>query len=69
MEIQELAIEIKELERRLAFYEEKYGILSGDFYQALMAGNLSSFDELDQTRTDFSRWKGLYETWLRRAAV
>ena len=69
MEIHELVIEMKGLERRMASYEEKYGLLSRDFYQALMAGNLSSFDELDQTRTDFSRWKGLYETWLRRAAV
>jgi hypothetical protein len=69
MEIHELVIEMKGLERRMASYEEKYGLLSRDFYQALMAGNLSSFDELDQTRTDFSRWKGLYETWLRRAGV
>jgi len=69
MEIHELVIEMKGLERRMASYEEKYGLLSRDFYQALMAGNLSSFDELDQARTDFSRWKGLYETWLRRAAV
>ena len=35
MEIHELVIEMKLLERRLTLYEEKYGILSEDFYVAL----------------------------------
>jgi len=54
------------LERRLTLYEEKYGILSEDFYKALMSGKLAKYDEYDETRADFSRWKGIYETWLRR---
>ena len=62
----ELVIEIKLLERRLTLYEEKYGILSEDFYTALMSGKLSKYDEYDETRADFSRWKGIYETWRRR---
>jgi hypothetical protein len=66
MEIHELVIEMKLLERRLTLYEEKYGILSEDFYAALMAGQLVRYDEHDETRSDFSRWKGIYETWLRR---
>ena len=66
METHELVIEMKLLERRLTLYEEKYGVLSDDFYQALMAGKLSRYDAFDETRTDFSRWKGVYETWLRR---
>ncbi|MEA2599086.1 MAG: hypothetical protein QOF89_78 [Acidobacteriota bacterium] len=66
MEIHELVIEMKLLERRMTLYEEKYGILSRDFYGALMEGKLARFDEYDETRTDFSRWKGLYETWTRR---
>ena len=66
MEIHELVIEMKLLERRLTLYEEKYGILSEDFYVALLAGELSSYDEYDETRADFSRWKGIYETWRRR---
>ena len=66
MEIHELVIEMKLLERRMTLYEEKYGILSRDFYCALMEGKLARFDEYDETRTDFSRWKGLYETWSRR---
>jgi hypothetical protein len=66
MDIHELVLEMKVLERRLMLYEEKYGILSEDFYAALMAGKFVSYDAYDETRTDFSRWKGLYETWQRR---
>jgi len=66
METHELVIEMKLLERRITLYEEKYGVLSEDFYHALVAGELSRYDEFDETRADFSRWKGVYETWLRR---
>ncbi len=66
MEIYELVIEMKLLERRLTLYEEKYGVLSEDFYAALVSGKLARYDEYDETRADFSRWKGIYETWLRR---
>jgi len=31
-----------------------------------MAGSLGEYDAYDETRADFSRWKGIYETWLRR---
>jgi hypothetical protein len=66
MNIHELVVEMKMLERRLTLYEEKYGILSQDFYRALMDGQLDLYDEYDETRADFSRWKGIYETWQRR---
>lgn len=66
MEIHELVVEMKLLERSLTLYEEKYGVLSEDFYKAIFAGELARYDEYDETRTDFSRWKGIYETWLRR---
>lgn len=66
MQLYELVIEMKLLERRLTLYEEKYGVLSEDFYTALMAGKLARYDDFDETRTDFSRWKGIYETWRRR---
>jgi hypothetical protein len=66
MELYELVLELKLLERRLTLYEEKYGVLSEDFYRALTAGELARFDEYDESRVDFSRWKGIYETWLRR---
>ncbi len=66
MDIHELVIEMKLLERRMTLYEEKYGILSEDFFAALMAGKLARYDAYDETRADFSRWKGIYQTWLRR---
>lgn len=66
MQLYEMVIEMKLLERRLTLYEEKYGVLSEDFYAALMAGKLALYDDFDETRTDFSRWKGIYETWRRR---
>ena len=69
MEIHELVVEMKLLERRMTLYEEKYGVLSKDFYEALMAGKLSDYDAFDETRVDFTRWKGVYETWLRRKAA
>jgi hypothetical protein len=61
-----MVVEMKLLERRLTLYEEKYGVLSENFYAALMSGKLARYDEFDETRADFSRWKGIYETWRRR---
>ena len=66
MKVHELVIEMKLLERRLTLYEEKYGVLSEDFYAALMSGGLSAYDAFDESRADFSRWKGIYETLRRR---
>ncbi len=66
MKTHELVVEMKLIERRMTLYEEKYGILSEDFYSALMEGKLAEYDAHDETRADFSRWKGIYQTWLRR---
>ena len=66
MEIHEMIVEMKLLERRLTLYETKYGVLSEDFYTALTSGELARYDAYDETRADFSRWKGIYETWQRR---
>ena len=68
MEIHELVIEMKLLEHRLTLYEEKYGVLSEDFYAAIISGKLSEYDAYDETRADFSRCKGIYETLQRRKA-
>lgn len=68
MQLHEIVAEIKQIERRLTLFEEKYGVLSEDFYAAFMSGQLGIFDEYDETRADFSRWKGIYETWKRRRA-
>jgi hypothetical protein len=69
MEVHELVIEMKLLERRMTLYEEKYGVLSENFYAALIAGELADYDAHDETRDDFSRWKGIYETWKRRGEL
>ena len=66
MQIHELVIEMKLLERRLTLYEEEYGVLSEDFYAALTSGELADYDAYDESRADFSRWKGIYETLRRR---
>ena len=66
MQIHELVVEMKLLERRMTLFEEKYGVLSADFHTALMSGQLLRYDDFDESRADFSRWKGLHETWLRR---
>jgi len=57
---------MKLLERRLTLYEEKYGVLSEDFYTALMSGKLMDYDAYDESRADFSRWRGIFETLGRR---
>ena len=69
VEIHELVIEMKLLEHRLRLYEEKYGVLSEDFYNALTSGELADYDAHDESRADFSRWKGIYETLQRRKAA
>jgi len=66
MKPHDLVIDMERLERRLPVYEEKYGVPSEDFYAALNDGKLGEFDDYDETRTDFSRWKGIYEAWRRR---
>ena len=58
MEIHELVIEMKLLERRLTLYEEKYGILSEDFYAALNAGKLLSPAMLAEATKVQSEWYG-----------
>ena len=69
MKQSELIDEVKLIEHRLIFYENKYGILSQAFYGALISGELEPYDEFDETRSDFSRWKGIYETWQRRQQI
>ena len=45
MERQQLIREIHWIEWQLRTFEDKYGILSQDFYQAMESGELSEFDE------------------------
>ena len=66
MHIHELVLEMKLLERSMTLFEENYGVLSADFYAALITGNLARYDQFNESCADFSRWKGLYETLPRR---
>lgn len=55
--------DIHKLETALTPFEEKFGVLSEDFYAAMMQGDLEEFDALDEYRMEFIEWRGLYETW------
>ena len=52
------------LEGKLRSFEEKFGVKSEDFYQAMTRGELEEFDALDEYRMEFVEWLALYKTWL-----
>ncbi len=67
MELQELVREIHWLEWQLRTFEDKYGVLSQDFYQAMESGQLSEFDDgIRPQFDDFLEWHGLYKIWRLR---
>ena len=67
MELQQLIREIHWLEWQLRTFEEKYGILSQDFYEAMESGELSEFDDGEEPHFhDFLEWHALYKVWLKR---
>jgi len=67
MKLQELIREIHWLEWQLRVFEDKYGVLSRDFYQAMESGELSAFDDGEEPYFhDFLEWHGLYKIWLKR---
>ena len=67
MELRQLIREIHWIEWQLRSFEDKYGLLSRDFYQAMEAGQLSEFDDGESPQfTDFLEWHGLYRVWLSR---
>ena len=67
MELRQLIREIHWIEWQLRSFEEKYGLLSKDFYQAMEAGQLSEFDDGESSQfADFLEWHGLYKGWLSR---
>jgi hypothetical protein len=61
MTLSEIIQDIHGLEKELARLEQRYGLLSVDFYHLYKAG------ELEQRR-DFIQWVGYYETKLEREA-
>ncbi len=59
MSLVEIIQDVHGLEAELARLEERYGLLSADFYHLYKAG------ELEQSR-DFIEWVGYYEAKLER---
>jgi hypothetical protein len=69
MELQPLIREIHWIEWQLRAFEDKYGVLSRDFYQAMEAGQLAEFDDGTSSQFyDFLEWHGLYKVWLKHEA-
>ncbi|RMF30111.1 MAG: hypothetical protein D6759_12585 [Chloroflexi bacterium] len=66
MELKDLIREIHQLEWQMRAYEDKYGLLSRDFYEALQTGELAEFDGEEGYHLDFLEWAGLYQIWLDR---
>lgn len=67
MELQQLIREIHWIEWQLRTFEDKYGLLSPDFHQAMQSGQLEEFDDADEPYFhDFLKWHGLYKIWLNR---
>lgn len=67
MELLQLIREIHWIEWQLRTFEDKYGVLSRDFYQAMESGQLSEFDDGEEPHFhNFLEWHGLYKIWLKR---
>ncbi|HRJ42296.1 MAG: hypothetical protein KJZ86_22725 [Caldilineaceae bacterium] len=67
MERQRLIREIHWIEWQLRGYEDKYSLLSRDFYRAMESGQLSEFDDGEDPHFhDFLEWHALYKVWLSR---
>ena len=67
MELQQLIREIHWIEWQLRAFEDRYGVLSRDFYQAIESGQLSELDDGESPQfQDFLEWYGLYKIWLKR---
>ncbi len=67
MELQQLIREIHWIEWQLRAFEDKYGVLSRDFYQAMESGQLAEFDDGESPQFyDFLKWHGLYKIWMKR---
>lgn len=66
LSIHDLIVEIHELDRRLHALEEKYSLLSADFYQLYEDGRLQD-DELAEI-DELGRWAAWYRMRARRIA-
>jgi len=64
MKLQETIHELHNIDRQLWALEDKYGVLSAEFYQAMMVGELSEFDGEPGYHEDFLGWLAWYEMRL-----
>ncbi len=67
MNLKELIQEMSRLDLELSRFEQKFGVKSAQFYQAITAGELEEFDALDDYRLEFIEWLSWYKTWLSLA--
>ena len=61
-ELRELVNDIGTIEKQMRQFERKYGVLSDEFHQAFVSGELSEFDAYDEYRMEFLEWAALYQT-------
>jgi hypothetical protein len=67
MNLHQLIRELHWLEWQMRAFEDKYGVLSRDFFQAMEAGQLSEFDDGEEPHfPDFLEWHALYKMWQER---
>jgi len=64
MNLQEIIYELHALDKQLWAMEDKYSVLSPDFYQAMMSGELSEFDGEPGYHEDFLSWLAWHEMRL-----
>jgi len=64
MNLQETIRELHTIDQQLWSLEGKYGVLSPEFYQAMMAGELAEFDGKPGYHDDFLSWLAWYEVRL-----
>jgi hypothetical protein len=64
MALSQLLKDMGKLESELQRFEAWFGVKSGDFYAAMMRGDLEEIDALDDYRMEFVQWLALYKTWL-----
>lgn len=67
MDLQRSIRELHWLQWQMRKFEDRYGLLSADFYTAMESGQLAEFDDADNPAFhDFLEWHGLYKIWLKR---
>lgn len=62
VKLHELVSDIGAIEKQMRSFESKYGVLSQEFYQAFINGELSEFDAYDEYRMEFIEWAALCKT-------